>query len=102
MADRELSVTGMHCAACVAAVEDRLKRVPGVEEARVSLDAGRAFVKTRDGVTDQALVEAVRSAGYDAAPAGLRTEDQERDEAEVRARQARRRMIVAWTFTVPI
>jgi Cu+-exporting ATPase len=66
-----LSVTGLHCAACVARVEAALRAVPGVSDVAVNLVAGLARVRLdwdRAGVTD--LVAAVRKAGYDATPAG--------------------------------
>ena len=65
-----LSVTGLHCAACVARVEAALRAVPGVSDVAVNLVAGLARVRLdgdRAGVAD--LVAAVRKAGYDAAPA---------------------------------
>jgi copper chaperone len=59
-----LKVTGMTCNHCVAAVKKALERVPGVEEAQVSLDAGEALVS---GDADrQALIDAVKSEGYSA------------------------------------
>ena len=33
----ELKITGMHCAGCVASVENALRKVEGVEEAVVNL-----------------------------------------------------------------
>ncbi len=102
MKAREFIVTGMHCAGCVASVEDRLKQVTGVEEVRVNLDAGRAFVTAQEGVSDRDLIQAVESAGYQAKPAGEVSREAELDEAEIRFRQARRRMLMAWAFTLPI
>lgn len=60
-----LEIQGMTCASCVARVEKRLQSVPGVEAA-VNLATESAKVSAPAGVTGDALVEAVRSAGYDA------------------------------------
>jgi len=65
----DLRLTGMTCAACAARIEKVLNRADGVhaevnyatETAHVEYDAGKA--------TPQALIDVVRRAGYDAAPA---------------------------------
>jgi Cu+-exporting ATPase len=63
-----LSIVGMTCASCVSRVEKALKKVPGVMDATVNLATEKAQVKS-SGVPVEALVAAVRKAGYDAAPA---------------------------------
>ncbi|MEV7974116.1 heavy metal translocating P-type ATPase [Cellulomonas sp. NPDC089187] len=69
----DLAVEGMTCASCVARVEKRLNRVPGAQ-ATVNLALESAHVELRpvDGVTPdtEALVEAVRKAGYEATVTG--------------------------------
>lgn len=69
----DLAVQGMTCASCVARVEKRLNRVPGAQ-ATVNLALESAHVELRpvDGETPdaEALVEAVRKAGYDATVTG--------------------------------
>ncbi|MCL2454125.1 MAG: heavy metal translocating P-type ATPase [Micrococcales bacterium] len=61
----DLAIQGMTCASCVARVEKRLGEVPGVT-ATVNLALERAHVTADAGVDPQALVEAVRTAGYEA------------------------------------
>src|SRR5437867_2071604 len=64
---RELVVTGMTCASCVASVEDALRGVAGVRAADVNLATERARVEvdpTR--ADDAALVRAIERAGYGA------------------------------------
>ena len=62
-----LPVLGMSCAACQHHVEAALRSTAGVESARVDLMAHRASVVFDPAVAaPQALVEAIRSAGYDA------------------------------------
>ena len=61
------SVTGMTCAACQSFVQRALEKQPGVEAAAVNLMLNNATVLYRpDAVTPEALVEAVRGAGYGA------------------------------------
>lgn len=73
----DLAVEGMTCASCVARVEKRLNRVPGAQ-ATVNLALESAHVelsRAEDGTTPDpdALVEAVRKAGYDARVTGRRS-----------------------------
>jgi copper chaperone CopZ len=61
----ELEISGMSCARCLQTVRDALAAVAGVTRVRsLELEGGRALV---EGDQDpQALVAAVRGAGYDA------------------------------------
>ncbi len=61
-----LAVEGMHCASCVARIEQALRDVPGVAEVSVSLAARSANVRLDRPVDPQMLVEAVARAGYQA------------------------------------
>src|SRR5215468_5334837 len=80
----ELRIVGMHCAACVSRVEQALGSVPGVSEVTVNLASDRARVQLVEPVEPEALVRAVRAAGYDARPVSGAGED----EAERRDRAA--------------
>ncbi|TRO53479.1 copper-translocating P-type ATPase [Candidatus Bathyarchaeota archaeon] len=92
-----MRIIGMTCAACVAAVEKALQRVPGVESAVVNLATERAFVKYNPKLASIVdLREAVRSQGYDVA------EEEEVDIYERELEKAKRRVIRSWMFTVPI
>ncbi len=72
MADAEtksvtLPVLGMTCASCQHHVEEALRSTAGVESARVDLMGHRATVVFDPGkAAPEALVEAIRGAGYDA------------------------------------
>src|SRR5579863_7507882 len=85
-----LPVVGMTCAACQHHVEDALRSTAGVESARVDLMAHRArvvFDPTR--AQPEALVEAIRSAGYDAVlPRGERGGSDPHTESEGSERSA--------------
>lgn len=62
-----LRVEGMTCGSCVARVERALESVPGVRQARVNLTTETATIDLSGAGTPRAaLIEAVRSAGYDA------------------------------------
>ncbi|GAB4128375.1 heavy metal translocating P-type ATPase [Thermopirellula anaerolimosa] len=64
-----LNIAGMHCAGCVARVENALRSVPGVAQASVDLMTQQARIVARSSEElSPRLVEAVRSAGYQAEP----------------------------------
>lgn len=60
------TVPGMHCAHCKASVTEELSRVAGVEAVEVDLDRKLVVVRG-EGLSDQALREAIEEAGYEAA-----------------------------------
>jgi Cu2+-exporting ATPase len=64
-----LQVAGMVCAACAGVIESALRSVDGVVDASVSAAGQRATVRWDPRRTQpSALIDAVRGAGYDAAP----------------------------------
>ncbi|MFW5836320.1 MAG: cation transporter, partial [bacterium] len=115
MATKErITIDGMHCASCVAAVEKSLKKVPGVEFASVNLATETAQVRfDSDRAAYDDLVKAVDAAGYvvtgragdrsgtgaNAAADGVEDE-LSKDERKIAA--ARRNMWFAWAATIPI
>lgn len=79
--ERQLDLTGLHCASCVGKVEAALRRQPGVLEADVNLATNRARVVLLDPAA--ALVKAVQQAGYGAREAGT-GEDSRRAHSDAR------------------
>jgi Cu+-exporting ATPase len=69
----ELSIGGMTCPHCPAAIEKALKSIGGVEAARVNLAGAQAAIdydSTQAKVSD--LLQAIRSVGYTAGTARIR------------------------------
>ncbi|MCS7066152.1 MAG: cation-translocating P-type ATPase, partial [Fimbriimonadales bacterium] len=96
MPRQRLRIKGMTCAACVRRVEKALQRVPGVQQALVNLATEQAEVELSEPVSPDALIEAVRMAGYDAEPAtGSRTVQED-------LRVARLRLLVSLIFSLPV
>ncbi len=96
-----LSISGMSCAGCVKAVEDALSGVPGVERAEVNFAEHTAQVS--GAVTAEALVAAVRAAGYEAQEMVGETDLLERErEEEAWYRDRLRRTAVAAAVGVPL
>ena len=95
-----LSIGGMHCAVCAGHVEKALKALPGVREAGVSLPLEQALIAYDPAaVAPQALIDAVRAAGYevrDAPSEGVADRAAERLGVDGDAKDALRRMLLAW------
>jgi copper chaperone CopZ len=64
-----LSISGMTCSGCAAAVTRVLARVPGVAKAEVDFATERAVVT--GGARQEDLIAAVQAAGYGATVAKL-------------------------------
>lgn len=110
-----ITIDGMHCASCVAAVEKSLKKVPGVEFASVNLATETAQVRfdANQAAYDD-LVKAVYAAGYvvtgrsgDQAASGVGATAADRAEDELskdgrKVAAASRKMWVAWAATIPM
>ncbi len=78
----------MHCAACTSKVEHALHSVPGVESVSVNLVLNRATVQVTTA-SDEALVEAVRRAGYTvAAVTGVHTQQATADPTAIARRSS--------------
>ena len=64
-----LLVEGIRCAACVWLIEHRLRQVDGVQQANLNVATEKLFLRWhKDKTNAAALLEAVRSIGYDAWP----------------------------------
>jgi copper chaperone CopZ len=63
-----LEIQGMTCAGCAPAVEQALGNIPGVSAARVNIEKAEAvvFVPKGQDVPREAILQAVRNAGYSA------------------------------------
>lgn len=106
----DLSIGGMHCAACSARIERVTRALPGVTHAEVSLPAERGlFDFDPTQITSEAILTAIRDAGfepreeqtgggYDAAAEFERQSKEKRRELEAQ----RHRVIWAWIFSLPL
>lgn len=64
-----LRIAGMYCAACAMAIDLALEDLPGVAEARTSYARGATAVTFDPArVGTDAIIAAIREAGYDAHP----------------------------------
>jgi Cu+-exporting ATPase len=105
VAEVELGVTGMTCAACVNRVERALKKLEGVLEASINLATERAWVKYLPASTSVAQFKrAIREAGYGVLELGT---GQGRADLERKARakevaDLRRALLTATVFALPL
>jgi P-type Cu+ transporter len=100
---RTLAIGGMTCASCVAHVERSLSGLPGVLSVNVNLATENARVEYVPGLIGLAeFKQAVSDAGYEVLPEqqALAEEGPSREERQMHT--ARRRMFLAWAFTLPI
>lgn len=78
-----LVVEDMHCGACILGVENALRAVAGVHDARANLSTRRAVVTyDRDRASVQTLLDAMSRSGYRAAEAVGSASDQEAARAD--------------------
>ena len=75
-----LSISGMNCAGCVSSVERALQGVAGVSAASVNFAEHTA--NAEGSASAQSLIEAVRSAGYDAAEMTSAADETEKEAVE--------------------
>lgn len=61
---KNITIEGMMCGHCAAAVEKALSAVGGVSAVNVNLEAKQAVVECAETAADAALREAVTKAGY--------------------------------------
>ena len=64
---RTITVTGMTCGHCVAAVQEEVGRLAGVHTVDVDLASGRVTIESDAPLADEALAAAVDEAGYEVA-----------------------------------
>ncbi|MEZ5489273.1 MAG: heavy metal translocating P-type ATPase [Gammaproteobacteria bacterium] len=76
----ELAIDGASCASCVTKIEKALSAVSGVEKAEMNFAQRTAMVM--GNVTDDALIAAVKAAGYGASPINASSEDDALDAKE--------------------
>lgn len=91
-AEMRVRIAGLHCASCVAFVEEALHRVPGVLEATVSPGTETALIRYVPGQVDFAAVKAaIESTGYKAVH---RLEEEEPPDQEAAAREREYRTLM--------
>lgn len=99
-------VTGMSCAACSARVEKSVSALDGIKNVEVNLLTGTMVAEVADKSDDGRIIEAVRSAGYDASVIGdgqgKTTTEKPEDTAGKEAKEMKTRLIVSIACWIPL
>lgn len=66
MSTTEYQVSGMTCGHCESSVREEVVHVDGVQRVEVSATTGRLVVDTDGPANDEAIIAAVKEAGYEA------------------------------------
>lgn len=101
--ERQVTITGLSCAGCVAAAQEALKKTKGVKVAEVQLLEGRTrLVYDSAVVSDEELRQAVREIGYDMLleSSAMEREAQYQSERQRALRQLRTKLIVTIILTI--
>lgn len=61
-----LKVEGMMCEHCKARVDAALTAVPGVDKVKIDLKKKTATVKSKEDISTDTLIAAVKEAGFEA------------------------------------
>ena len=100
-----VKIGGMTCASCAQTIENALEKTDGIVDASVNLASEKAVITYDvDEIDYETIRGVIESTGYKALE---REEGELRYEREVEGeqrkfREAKRRMLIAWGFTVPI
>ncbi|MCI5779716.1 MAG: heavy metal translocating P-type ATPase [Lentisphaeria bacterium] len=97
---RSFTVTGMHCAGCAAAVERAVRKISGAEDIYVNFATGRLNLRPGAGYPgDAAVLDAVKRAGFQAAPPTAETSAAVSEKDRREARREVRRFVGCAVFT---
>ncbi len=97
----ELMVEGMTCASCVGRVEKALNKVDGVQSVAVNLATEKAVIQTYSDVNVDALIAAVKRAGYNAQLVQQNSTEQ-LDQKANEQEHLKQDLIIAAVFAVPV
>lgn len=102
-----LSITGMHCAACVARIENTVKKLDGVDSVKVNLLTEKANVAVAEGgPTQEDIIQAITNIGFGAAELQdtgiptIDTEAKQKHDAELKSLMTK--VIIAACMAVPM
>lgn len=103
MSRTNISIEGMHCASCALNIENALRKTDGVKEASVNLASEQASVVfDPQAIALSDLKGVIEGVGCEVIPEWS-VEAVAGEEGDLgKMRSARKRMLLAWIFTVPV
>ncbi|MFD2629059.1 heavy metal translocating P-type ATPase [Oceanobacillus kapialis] len=101
MEKTELDIIGMTCAACSTRIEKVLNKQNGVKAASVNLTTESATIEYNPGIVDpKALIEKIKSVGYDAKPKAEAAEKQNHKEKALQRQKTK--LIISAVLAAPL
>ena len=99
----QLNLQGMTCAACAARIEKKLGRLDGVDQAVVNFATQKATVVfNANKVKATAMIDAVKSIGYEAVLAQDVSRDKEKEQHDVEIKKLRLSLIASALLSFPL
>ena len=63
--EKNLKITGMTCSACAGRIERAMKKLDGIDDARVNFATEKLYVTFNESqITENDIVSAIKKAGY--------------------------------------
>jgi Cu+-exporting ATPase len=94
-----IGIDGMHCASCVSAIENALRKRDGVLEVKVNLSTERAYIEFDEKrVNRDELERIIEDTGYKV----VKIEDSEQDKRTEEISMWRRKFLVSAIFSIPL
>lgn len=93
----EASITDMHCATCAVNISNALNKKEGILKANVNFASEKAYIEYVPVLDERELIKTIKDAGYTAV---IGKPERETEESKLKA--AKKRMVLAWGFTIPI
>lgn len=71
----DIPIIGIHCSSCIPTIESEVKKLPGIEFAKVNIATEKAHIEfNRDDVNTEKIISAIKKAGYKTGQATLKLE----------------------------
>ena len=93
----EAAITDMHCATCAVNISNALNKKEGVLNAHVNFASEKAYIEYVPILDERELVKTIKDAGYTAV---IGVPEEETEESKLQS--AKKKMGIAWGFTIPI
>ena len=97
-----LDLFGMTCANCALRIEKGLRKVAGVEDARVNFARETAYVRFDNSVKPEDLFDKVESLGYKASEHSEANADKTEDKHKAELRKLKTRFIISAVLSIPL
>ncbi|MDX1960536.1 MAG: heavy metal translocating P-type ATPase [Leptospiraceae bacterium] len=97
-----LDLFGMTCANCALRIEKGLRKIAGVQDARVNFVRETAFVRFDDSVKSEDLFEKVESLGYKASEHSEANSDKTEDKHKAELKKLKFRFVLSALLSFPL